>query len=241
LAPDSLVIHQLSARFLLSDGYRCSPRSYRPFSPPFLGSMKTRDDSHRKPQMKATSRRKGQRNQPAYHRGCFWPEEHPNTKARLRADRIVLLISFIFLTSSDQKTLARRNVCRGFLPDSYTIPTLTPMKRAAAKIEANRKEDPRSEPDRDPNSWLIEAKLDEDVINWETVRLDFRTNEIEAEIVESSMADAQRPFVLAINPRSKRGTSFTSIFGSRTRAESSQREERVSGLPGSSRPYWFEF
>jgi hypothetical protein len=66
------------------------------------------------------------------------------------------------------------------------------MKRAVAKIEANRKEDPLSEPDKEPNSWLIEAKLDEDIIDWETVRLDFRSNEIETEIVESSMSDPQR-------------------------------------------------
>jgi HAMP domain-containing protein/signal transduction histidine kinase/CheY-like chemotaxis protein len=47
--------------------------------------MKTRDDSDRKPRVKATSRRKGQGNQPVYHSGCFWPEEHPNTKAFLTA------------------------------------------------------------------------------------------------------------------------------------------------------------
>jgi hypothetical protein len=66
------------------------------------------------------------------------------------------------------------------------------MKRVQAKIEENRKENPLSEPDRDPNTWLIEAKLDEDIIDWETVRLDFRFDELEAEIVESSMSEPNR-------------------------------------------------
>ena len=46
------------------------------------------------------------------------------------------------------------------------------MRRVEAKIVENRKEDPASEPDQDPNTWLIEAKLDEDILDWETVRLD---------------------------------------------------------------------
>jgi hypothetical protein len=33
------------------------------------------------------------------------------------------------------------------------------MKRVEAKIEENRKEDSASEPDKDPNTWLIEAKV----------------------------------------------------------------------------------
>jgi hypothetical protein len=66
------------------------------------------------------------------------------------------------------------------------------MKTVQAKIEENRKENPLSEPDRDPNTWLIEAKLDEDIIDWETVRLDFRFDELEAEIVESSMSEPNR-------------------------------------------------
>ena len=62
------------------------------------------------------------------------------------------------------------------------------MKRVEAKVIENRKEDPASEPDQDPNTWLIEGKLDEDILDWETVRLDFRFSEIDAEIVESSMS-----------------------------------------------------
>jgi hypothetical protein len=66
------------------------------------------------------------------------------------------------------------------------------MKRLDANIEENRKEDPVSEPGKDPNTWLIEAKLEEDVLNWETARLDFRMGQIEAEIVESSMSEPNR-------------------------------------------------
>ena len=66
------------------------------------------------------------------------------------------------------------------------------MRRAEAKIVENRKEDPASEPDQDPNTWLIEAKLDENILDWESVRLDFRFSEIDAEILESSMSEANR-------------------------------------------------
>jgi hypothetical protein len=62
------------------------------------------------------------------------------------------------------------------------------MKRVEAKILENRKEDPGSEPDQDPATWLIEAKLDQDILDWESVQVDLRTSEIEAEIVESSMS-----------------------------------------------------
>jgi hypothetical protein len=63
------------------------------------------------------------------------------------------------------------------------------MKRAEAKIVENKKEDPASEPDRDPNTWLIEAKLGQDILDWESVRLDLRSTEVDAEIIESSMSE----------------------------------------------------
>ena len=66
------------------------------------------------------------------------------------------------------------------------------MRTVQAKIEENRKEVPESEPDKDQNTWLIEAKLDEHIADWETVQLDFRPGEIEAEIVESSMSEPNR-------------------------------------------------
>ena len=42
------------------------------------------------------------------------------------------------------------------------------MRRVEAKIVENRKEDPASEPAQDPNTWLIEAKPDEDVLDRES-------------------------------------------------------------------------
>jgi hypothetical protein len=66
------------------------------------------------------------------------------------------------------------------------------MKRVEAKIVANVKESPTSEPDEDPNTWLIEAKLEEDVFEWENVQLDFRGSEIKAEIVETAMTEPTR-------------------------------------------------
>jgi hypothetical protein len=66
------------------------------------------------------------------------------------------------------------------------------MKRVEAKIVANVKESPASEPDEDPNTWLIEAKLDQDVFEWESARLDFRGSEIKAEIVETAMSEPTR-------------------------------------------------
>jgi hypothetical protein len=66
------------------------------------------------------------------------------------------------------------------------------MKRVEAKIVGNVKESPTSEPDEDPNTWLIEAKLEEDVFEWENVQLDFRGSEIKAEIVETAMTEPTR-------------------------------------------------
>jgi hypothetical protein len=66
------------------------------------------------------------------------------------------------------------------------------MKRVEAKIVGNVKENPTSEPDEDPNTWLIEAKLEEDVFEWENVQLDFRGSEIKAEIVETAMTEPTR-------------------------------------------------
>jgi hypothetical protein len=60
------------------------------------------------------------------------------------------------------------------------------MKIYEAKIEEYKKENPASEPDKDPNTWLIVGKFAEDVPNWETTRLEFRSSEIGAEIVEGS-------------------------------------------------------
>jgi hypothetical protein len=60
------------------------------------------------------------------------------------------------------------------------------------KIVENRKEDPPSEPDQDAEHLGIETKLDEDILDWETIRLDFRFSEIDAEVIESSMSKPNR-------------------------------------------------
>jgi hypothetical protein len=65
------------------------------------------------------------------------------------------------------------------------------MKRLEGKILENRKEDPASEPDHDSSTWLIEARLNEDIVDWEGARLDIQPSEIEAEIVEISMSDPE--------------------------------------------------
>jgi hypothetical protein len=66
------------------------------------------------------------------------------------------------------------------------------MKRVEAKIVATTKENPVTELDRDPETWLIEGKLNEDVIDWEDAQLDFPFSEINAEIIESSMSEPRR-------------------------------------------------
>ena len=94
------------------------------------------------------------------------------------------------------------------------------MKLVEAKIVENSKEDPASEPDQDPKTWLIEANLSEDIIDWETVRLDFRISEVESEIVESSMSEPHR-LTIRTHGKSplKKVMLSTLIFGGRAKAE----------------------
>ena len=75
------------------------------------------------------------------------------------------------------------------------------MKRVEAKISENEPEDPKTEPDQKANTWLIQGKLSEDVLDWENVRLDFQTSEIEAEIVESSLSNPSR-FIIRTSGKS---------------------------------------
>jgi hypothetical protein len=74
------------------------------------------------------------------------------------------------------------------------------MKIIRATIVGNSKEDPASEPDHDPNTWLLEAKLEVWIPDWEIVHLDFRSSEIKADVVESSMS---KPNHLTIRTRGK--------------------------------------
>jgi hypothetical protein len=62
------------------------------------------------------------------------------------------------------------------------------MKRIRGKIEENMKEDPASEPDQATDTWLLDGKLDEDIVGWESVRPVFHENEIGSEIVEASLS-----------------------------------------------------
>jgi hypothetical protein len=75
------------------------------------------------------------------------------------------------------------------------------MKRLEAEILENEPEDPRTEPDQQPNTWLIQGKLSEDVLNWENVQLDFQSAEIETEIIESSLSNPTR-FTIRTSGRS---------------------------------------
>ena len=93
------------------------------------------------------------------------------------------------------------------------------MKRVEAKIVENRKEDPASEPDQDPNTWLIEAKLDQDILDWQSVRLDLRSSEIDAEIVESSMSGPDR-FTVRTRGQSPLQTDDVIHFDIRKQSES---------------------
>lgn len=76
------------------------------------------------------------------------------------------------------------------------------MKRVEAKIVENRKENPASEPDQDTNTWLIEAKLDEDILDWENARIDLRFSEVGTEIIEISMTEPER---FTVRTRGKSG------------------------------------
>src|SRR6516164_5847395 len=67
-----------------------------------------------------------------------------------------------------------------------------PMKRIVAKVETNRKEDPGSEPGSEPNTWLIEARLEEDIPDWESAQLHFESPGVEAEIIEITISEPTR-------------------------------------------------
>ena len=66
------------------------------------------------------------------------------------------------------------------------------MKILEAKVVESRNEEAGTEPDHRTDTWLVEAKLEQDLMGWENMRLDVRAPEIGAEIVEATMADAKR-------------------------------------------------
>ena len=97
------------------------------------------------------------------------------------------------------------------------------MKRVEAKIVGNVKENPTSEPDEDPNTWLIEAKLEEDVFEWENVQLDFRGSEIKAEIIETAMTEPTRCTVRTRGQSPLKSPTHVRLLGK-------GRKERISPL-----------
>jgi hypothetical protein len=84
------------------------------------------------------------------------------------------------------------------------------MKRIRGKVQEIIKEDPESEPDRARNSWLIEGKLDEDVVEWESVRPVFQDSEFGAEVEEASLSGPKNFTVRTIGqPRLKTGDELS--------------------------------
>lgn len=78
-----------------------------------------------------------------------------------------------------------------------------------AKVVESRKEEPGTEPDRRADTWLIEGKLERDLMGWENMKIDVPAPEIGAEIVEITMADAKR-FTIRTRgePKVHKGSKF---------------------------------
>jgi hypothetical protein len=83
------------------------------------------------------------------------------------------------------------------------------MQILNAKVVESRKEEPGTEPDRRPDAWLIEGKLEQDLMGWENMKIDVPAAEIGAEIIESNMADAKR-FTIRTRgePKVHKGSKF---------------------------------
>jgi hypothetical protein len=84
------------------------------------------------------------------------------------------------------------------------------MKILNAKIVESRKEEPRSEPDHLADTWLLEGKLENDLMGWESMKLDVPAPEIGAEIIETTMADA-KSFTIRTRgePKVRKGNKFS--------------------------------
>ena len=83
------------------------------------------------------------------------------------------------------------------------------MKILNAKVVETRKEEPGTEPDLRADTWLIEGKLEQDLMGWEGMKIDVRAPEIGAEIVETTMSDAKR-FTIRTRgePKVHKGNTF---------------------------------
>ena len=91
------------------------------------------------------------------------------------------------------------------------------MKRILAKVEANQKEDPSSELGSDPNTWLIEARLEEDIPDWESAQLHSESPGVEAEIIEVTITEPTRFIVRTRgeSPLNRLRNSIVMIFSLR--------------------------
>ena len=83
------------------------------------------------------------------------------------------------------------------------------MRILNAKVVESRKEEPGTEPDRRADTWLIEGKLEHDLMGWEDMKIDVPAPQIGAEIIESTMADAKR-FTIRTRgePKVHKGSQF---------------------------------
>jgi hypothetical protein len=83
------------------------------------------------------------------------------------------------------------------------------MKILNAKVVESRKEEAGTEPDRRADTWLIEGKLEQDLMGWENLKIEVPAPEIGAEILETTMADAKR-FIIRTRgePTVHKGSQF---------------------------------
>jgi hypothetical protein len=83
------------------------------------------------------------------------------------------------------------------------------MKVLNAKVLESRREEPGTEPDDLTNTWLIEAKLEQDLMGWDKLKIEVPATEIGAEIVETTIADAQHFTVRTQGePKVRTGSTF---------------------------------
>ena len=83
------------------------------------------------------------------------------------------------------------------------------MKILSAKVVQSRKEEPGTEPDQRTDTWLIEAKLEHDLMGWENMKIEVPAPEIGAEIVETTLADAKH---LTVRTRGEPKVHKSSVF-----------------------------
>ena len=83
------------------------------------------------------------------------------------------------------------------------------MKILNAKVVECRKEEPGTEPDRRSDTWLIEGKLERDLMGWENMKIDVPAPEIGAELIEITLADAKHFTIRARGePKVHKGSRF---------------------------------